>query len=183
MRKIDTIILHTAAFKGPLTAKKIREWHMSQGWNTIGYHFVIAGSPWDKRAQIEFGRPIDVAGAHAFGSNKRSVGICFTGHGDLYDFTPEQMHLAHILIFNIIRTVREKEMRVIGHRETPHELEVNSKTCPGKKVDMDKIRATLSSNIKTMQVPKLFSIFGNIEQPVSLKQETFTLGDGYVITA
>ena len=184
MRKIDTIILHTAAYKKELTAKTIREWHMAQGWNTIGYHFVITGSPWDARARIEYGRPIDVKGAHAYGSNTTSVGICFTGHGDAQPFTEQQMYLAKILIFNIIKTIKAKNIRVIGHRETPHEIETKSKTCPGTKVDMDVIRTVLSTDIKTMQVPKVFSIFGNIDQPVVLKTgDTFTLGDGYVINS
>jgi len=181
MRYIDTIILHTAACKRQTDAKEIKKWHMQQGWKDIGYHFVITGSPWDKKAEIQFGRPIDITGAHALNSNKGSIGICMTGHGDFEVWTERQLYLLHVLTYNIMKSIPLYDVKIIGHRETPYEIGSKSKTCPGRQIIMDSVRETLRLDAKTMSVPMMYTLFGGTEQQVILKQDTFVLGDKHVI--
>lgn len=79
-RNIKEIILHcSATAEGKnFHASDIDRWHKAQGWNCIGYNYVI-----DLDGTIEIGRNIDVSGAHA-GSphNSISMGICYIGGCD-----------------------------------------------------------------------------------------------------
>jgi N-acetyl-anhydromuramyl-L-alanine amidase AmpD len=58
-------------------AKEIRRWHKNKGWSDIGYHYVIRLD-----GTREQGRSIDIQGAHAYGFNKKSIGICIVGGVD-----------------------------------------------------------------------------------------------------
>ena len=55
-------------------AKEIDAWHKAKGWAGIGYHFVI-----DLDGTIEQGRPMDKVGAHCYGHNRNSIGVCYIG--------------------------------------------------------------------------------------------------------
>ena len=73
MRKIDKIIIHCSATKEGIDfkAKDIDVWHRNQGWDGIGYHYVV-----DLDGTVEKGRNIEKAGAHTVGQNANSIGIC-----------------------------------------------------------------------------------------------------------
>lgn len=81
MRKIDKMIIHCSATMPTrdLNAKEIRKWHMEppRNWSDIGYHYVIK-----RDGEIEDGRPLDKAGAHCYGHNESSIGICLVGGVD-----------------------------------------------------------------------------------------------------
>ena len=76
MREITEIIIHCSATKEGMDfrAKDIDAWHKAKGWAGIGYHFVI-----DLDGTIEQGRPINQVGAHCYGHNKNSIGVCYIG--------------------------------------------------------------------------------------------------------
>lgn len=75
-RKIDEIIIHCSDTRPDqdITAKDIHTWHKKKGWDGIGYHFFIR-----RDGTLEAGRPINREGAHCYGHNKRSIGICYAG--------------------------------------------------------------------------------------------------------
>lgn len=150
----DYIVIHTAAFSGNnCDAQIIDSWHRDRGWTGIGYHFVVLN---DRHAtkndgEVEEGRAVDKAGAHALGINSRSLGICCVGHGDLDDFTPAQYASLQTLVPELMARYNVPVERVIGHREL-NLLADNgivearyrtTKSCPGTKVDMDGLRARL----------------------------------------
>lgn len=124
MRKIDTIIIHCAATK-PSTdigAKEIDNWHRAKGYFGIGYHYVIR-----RNGEVELGRPLDKAGAHAKGHNETSIGICLVGGIDdrgnpENNFTPEQWAELAKLVTDL--QGRFGALKVIGHNE------VAAKACP-----------------------------------------------------
>lgn len=74
MREIDDIIIHcTATRKNKhYDVATIRKWHLANGWDDIGYHYVIYID-----GSLHVGRPLDIDGAHAFGHNHGSIGICY----------------------------------------------------------------------------------------------------------
>ena len=76
MRKIDMVVVHCSATKPSqdIDSETIRQWHLERGWSDIGYHYVIK-----RNGEIEEGRPINKAGAHAKGFNGPSIGICLVG--------------------------------------------------------------------------------------------------------
>ena len=73
---IQYLIVHcSATAEGrDFRAKDIDAWHRNQGWAEIGYHYVI-----DLDGTIEKGRVESKAGAHCFGYNNKSLGICYIG--------------------------------------------------------------------------------------------------------
>lgn len=61
--------------KSKICAKDIEGWHVQQrGFKRIGYHDVIK-----RDGTREAGRPPTVQGAHAFGENQDSIGVCYVG--------------------------------------------------------------------------------------------------------
>lgn len=86
--------VHSSATKPSqdISEDDIRKWHLENGWDDIGYHIYIRRS-----GHVDFGRPFDVRGAHVFGHNNNSLGICLEGgvneDGEPEDnFTPAQKH-------------------------------------------------------------------------------------------
>jgi len=86
MRIIDTVIVHCSATKPSMDigVDVIRQWHMNKGWSDIGYHYVIR-----RNGAVELGRDLDKdgdvdeeIGAHAYGHNATSIGICLIGGVD-----------------------------------------------------------------------------------------------------
>lgn len=79
------IVIHCSATTPDMDVDSITidQWHRANGWTSIGYHFVIRRS-----GLIEPGRPLDQShlpgwqiarGAHVFGFNDQSIGICMVG--------------------------------------------------------------------------------------------------------
>ncbi len=79
-KSTERIILHHAAAK-TCSAEDIHRWHLNKGWSGAGYHFLVR-----RDGKIYRLRPEDKVGAHAYGSNYNSVGICFEG-----DYMTENM--------------------------------------------------------------------------------------------
>ncbi len=145
------VVIHTAATPGAsidISAASIRRYHVNErGFSDIGYHSVVR-----KDGRIEKGRPEDQMGAHVEGFNAKSIGVCFSGNGDIEDFTQAQKlhgvnHVVDILErHGLLETFIRNPMRVIGHRETGRLVPSifpgpkTTKTCPGTKVDMSEFR-------------------------------------------
>jgi N-acetylmuramoyl-L-alanine amidase len=74
--KVKYIVVHCTA-NGPtskLGASDIRRFHLSLGWDDIGYHYIIK-----RNGTIEKGRDISRTGAHTYGYNSESVGVSYVG--------------------------------------------------------------------------------------------------------
>lgn len=125
MREISNIIIHCSATPPDMNigADQIREWHVQgNGWDDIGYHWVIR-----RGGTIDAGRDEAVQGAHAYGYNSNSIGICLVGgvdHERLPDcnYTAEQWVALEGVVLDILE--RYPDAAVIGHRD------VSSKDCP-----------------------------------------------------
>jgi len=113
------ITIHCSADKhGSLkTARDIMIQHVSQGWRTIGYHFVIPLS-----GVMEPGRSLLQAGAHVKGHNKDNIGICLIGgldeNGEPSDnFHPRQMASLELLVKKLCNEYSIPYAEVYGHRD------------------------------------------------------------------
>ena len=73
---IKYLIVHCSATVDGVDfrAKDIGKWHKQQGWSGIGYHYVI-----DMDGTVEKGRDESKVGAHCYGHNSESLGICYIG--------------------------------------------------------------------------------------------------------
>ena len=61
----------------PLTARDIHAMHLGFGWHGVGYHRVIG-----RDGIVEQGRPDYWIGAHVYGHNEESLGVCLIGRID-----------------------------------------------------------------------------------------------------
>ena len=117
MRKINKIILHcSATMMGKnFTAKDIDQWHRRQGFQMIGYHYVILLD-----GTVEIGRPLELPGAHTYGHNDDSIGICYIGgldmNGKSYDTRTPQQRKAMQQLIDTLRKVYPNAT-IHGHRE------------------------------------------------------------------
>lgn len=118
MRPITEIIIHCADTPNgkEFHNTDIDAWHKKRGWTGIGYHYVICID-----GNVEPGRRLEVAGAHAQGHNAKSIGICLIGKDR---FTLAQWESLQELVFDL--TGKCPDARVIGHCE----VDKHGKTCP-----------------------------------------------------
>lgn len=117
MRRIDYIIIHCSATRADqdFHAADIDMWHKDRGWRCIGYHFVV-----DLDGTVELGRNVRDKGAHAYGYNKHSIGICYIGGLDKYGEpadtrTPQQRKS----LYNLVRELHASfpQAKIVGHRD------------------------------------------------------------------
>jgi hypothetical protein len=135
-------VLHTVGVLGESTIEAIRDYHVRvRGWRDVGYHWLVG-----RDGVVYPGRREDQAGAHTAGAND-TVGVCFSGDGDRQPWTYTQWvcGLSHLVA--VCQRYGFSADAVCGHREAPARLRAmpTSKTCPGRLVDLDEVRAVLAA--------------------------------------
>lgn len=124
MRKINKIFVHCSATPEgrDIKAETIRQWHLDRGWSDIGYHFVI-----ELNGTIRTGRPLEIAGAHARGHNRYSIGVCYVGGLDV-TMKPKDTRTAaqQESLIGLLEYLHEEypDATLHGHNE------VSAKACP-----------------------------------------------------
>jgi hypothetical protein len=160
-------------------AQVFDEWHKARGWTGIGYQFVISNGrtyegmkdPWESlKGSIEAGRRLDddpwleadEAGAHTYGFNGRSIGICLVGN---YHFEREQLVSLYHLIGELQERLDIPVTRVFGHCEAGdlNPKYATTKTCPNQpmpalrsfllnELSLDDYLVQLEAHIETIRV-------------------------------
>lgn len=115
--RTDFIVVHCSATRASWNggAADIDTMHRKQGWDGIGYHFVIR-----RDGRIEVGEDLKKVGAHVQNWNSVSVGICMVGglgeDGKVENnFTDAQWQSLKRQIQTLQLTY--PEAKVIGHRD------------------------------------------------------------------
>ncbi len=123
-REITEIIVHCTATKSgqEVTAQDIDRWHRAQGWEQIGYHYVVYLD-----GTIAVGRPEWKVGAHCFGHNANSIGVCYVGGLD-YKGNPADTRTAaqKNSLIKLLNTLKKRfpKAKIHGHRD------FSDKECP-----------------------------------------------------
>lgn len=129
---------HSATDTGD--AATFHQYHLSKGWSGIGYHYVIL-----KDGSVEAGRPLTAVGAHAYGYNKDSIGICLVGNFDEIVPSFNQLRaaasLSHYLEDQLGRTLKWSL-----HRD------LCDTSCPGRYFRLDMIPQSFSSTAELCSV-------------------------------
>lgn len=135
---VEFIIIHHSnrTFDCPFFIKLRHK--LLRGWSDTGYHFII-GNGITKDGQIYNARPIDYVGAHAYGYNTKSIGICIIGNFDCSTPSFRQYRSLIKLILSLKEEYKIKSENVLGHNETS----LCEKTCPGKRISIQRIRKLL----------------------------------------
>ena len=160
MRAINEIIIHCSATRPKwredqtldAKVKEIGRWHREEGYDMIGYHYVI-----DRDGAVAKGREDHVQGAHckAQGRNRHSLGICLLGgHGSNADdefldhFTAKQA----IAKDKLIKQLRKKYVgisHVSGHNEYAN------RACPGFRVSEQAVVSQIPNEVRTLSGGKI----------------------------
>ena len=134
MNKPQYFIVHHSGGTGanPLadtshhTIDMIRAWHKAKGWRDVGYHYVI-----HKDGSVHKGRKENDTGAHAYGYNTKSIGICLSGNFDATLPTKGQTNALRALLLDLKTRHDVLDENIIPHRG------VAKKTCYGEKLSED----------------------------------------------
>ena len=126
MRPINELVVHCSATTAgkPFTVKDIDRWHRSQGWDGVGYHYVITLD-----GTIEPGRELEEVGSHVKGHNANSIGICLIGGVDAggkpaNTFNARQFDALELVLRGLLG--RWPKAKILGHRDYPNV----AKACP-----------------------------------------------------
>ena len=124
-KSTERIILHHADAKS-CSAEDIHRWHLNNGWSGAGYHFLVK-----KDGKVYRLRPEDKVGAHAYGSNYNSLGVCFEGNFMEEDMPEAQKEAGKELVVYLKN--KYNITTVQAHRD------VCATSCPGGKFPFDQI--------------------------------------------
>ena len=118
IQKIKFLIIHCSDTpdKQKVTADDIHNMHLGFGWDGIGYHKIIC-----RDGTIENGRPEYWVGAHAYGVNEESLGVCLIGRNS---FTKKQYDSLEKVLLKWKKVYLNS--KILGHCEAIK----TSKTCP-----------------------------------------------------
>ena len=158
MNKPNKILVHHTggSDKNPLadtshhTAKDVRRWHKSLGWDDIGYHFFI-----EKKGKVVKGRDVKKNGAHCRGQNTKSIGVCLAGNFDATLPTKAQERSLRKLLEKLCDDHNISKKEIYPHRK------FSNKTCYGKKLkdtwarDLLKKKTKVRKNKRTKKVVTL----------------------------
>ena len=88
----DRIILHHSA-SSVASAEDIHRWHLNNGWEGAGYHFLVR-----KDGKVYRMRSEEKIGAHAYMNNYNSIGICFEGNFEVEEMPDVQVQSGKELV-------------------------------------------------------------------------------------
>lgn len=154
------IILHHADAKN-CSAEDIHRWHLNNGWAGAGYHFLIR-----KDGSVYRLRPEDKVGAHAYGSNYNSLGICFEGNFMEEDMPEEQKQAGKELVAYLKNKYNINVVQ--AHRD------VCATSCPGDKFPFDEIANCDVSN-EVISVEEKNALKGNVANIQATLNERYGL--------
>ena len=103
MRRITLFIIHCSATRcgQPYSFEDCRRDHIDgRHFRDIGYHYYIT-----RDGRVHPGRPLSLEGAHCFGHNRHSIGICYEGGLDGKGLPADT------------RTPAQKAALTVGHRD------------------------------------------------------------------
>jgi len=124
----EYLVIHHTGFPDidkDSTAADIHKFHQETNkWAGIGYHYLIR-----KDGTIEQGRQPGMVGAHSYGHNQTSIGVCLAGNFNIGKPTEEQMASVKELCWWLCQKYEldpSKNGVIVGHRD------LNDTDCPGK---------------------------------------------------
>ena len=118
IKEVKNLVVHCSDTDNNLNidAQDIHNMHLSFGWDGIGYHKVIC-----RNGEIQNGRPEFWNGAHVYGKNHESLGVCLIGRDQ---FNKRQYHSLKNLLLDWKK--KYPKAKIFGHRD----LIQTKKTCP-----------------------------------------------------
>jgi hypothetical protein len=139
------IVLHHSASRGGDAQLIDRDHQTQNGWDGIGYHFVVGNGVDMPLGRIEatFRWRQQSHGAHAGALplqkpfNADGIGVCLIGNYDQQAIDPfAERRLVELCAQLIDRIPTLSVGRIIGHRDVPGK----ATACPGRGIDLERVR-------------------------------------------
>lgn len=125
---IERITIHHTAVEltdnrdAPSRLRRHTDWHMSQGWPDLAYHFVV-----DRNGNIYEGRPVDAVGDTFTDYDPTGHLLpCFEGDFNRQSPSAEQIAAMTQIVAWAMQTFSVPRERIAGHRDWA------TTTCPGE---------------------------------------------------
>jgi len=116
------VVHHSATSDSKLTIEDIHQMHLAEGFTCVGYHAVILPD-----GRVQYGRPIDSVGAHAYEYNNCSLGVCLLGYfHSPANQKPTEAQLKSLV--GLLKNWKNKlpgRIKIVGHRD------LCATACPG----------------------------------------------------
>jgi len=109
------------------TAEMMESWHLSKGWDGLGYTYVI-----HKDGEVWRGRPEHRSGAHTVNYNAKSIGIVLSGNFDATYPTKEQEQA----FMELYKDIVSRHPHLVPDTIKYHR-DFAKKTCPGGNIPSD----------------------------------------------
>ncbi len=144
------IVHHTGAEEKD--TEQVRSYHLSLGWQDIGYHFVI-----ERDGKIVKGRSLSRPGAHcrACGMNFKGIGVALIGNLEFHPPLKKQEEALVHLLRSLGESFSIPVINILGHNEVP----AANTLCPGRFLVMEQIREKVraySTSVNTQ--PQLYRV-------------------------
>lgn len=145
---IKGITLHHSAvptraqWHGQSTMENTKQFYIKKGWSAGPHLFLAALTPDRRNDGIWAGTPLAVTGIHAGGCNVDHIGIEVVGDYDQEPWPFAVSELAYGTTVALMRWAKLTPAHVQGHREC-----LNNKSCPGRAINMDRVRAELGRRL------------------------------------
>ena len=144
-REITKLVVHhSATAKATTTAAGIKRYHVeNRKWSDIAYHKVIEGD-----GRIVDGRPESKDGAHAYGANQKSLGVCVVGNFEKETIAEKQISALVQVLVDWCKKYHLDETHIYGHYLVPGGKTTTS--CPGKnlKAKLDEVKSQIKQQLK-----------------------------------
>ena len=135
------VMLHHSVTDKYATVDDIRKIHTNKGYGDVGYNYLLQHGK-DGHLYLKKGRDTKYVGAHCDVGNYNSeyIGVCLIGD---YEYKDKLTDTEYNDLISAICHIMQKynAYAFLGHRE------VKATACPGKNIDLNKIRKDLKSKI------------------------------------
>ena len=126
-REVNLIVVHCSATRvdRDITARDIDSFHRVCGFSSWGYHYYVR-----KDGSIEKMRDESEPGAHAYGHNRDSIGLCYEGGLDVNGRPADTRTAAQkCTLVALLRSLRADYpgARVVGHRDLSPDVNGNGR--------------------------------------------------------
>lgn len=136
------ILHHTAAEEKD--AEQIRRYHLSKGWQDIGYDFMI-----ERDGHTAAGRSLSIQGAHAgvLYYNQHAIGVAVIGNLSKRDIFPQQLASLIELLHELRKNYNIPLQNILLHKE------IKNTECPGAQFPKKQIIKILEEKQETDIAP------------------------------
>ena len=126
-REVNLIVVHCSATRvdRDITARDIDSFHRVCGFSSWGYHYYVR-----KDGSIEKMRDESEPGAHAYGHNRDSIGLCYEGGLDVNGRPADTRTAAqNRTLVALLRSLRADYpgARIVGHRDLSPDVNGNGR--------------------------------------------------------